>query len=111
GAQRGVVRLPEARAVEREGRGRRCGELHMQVGEDRMTSLTRAGTALCLIFCTLITLESNAAPQDSSAATQEIVKIWPGKPPGTEDWTKAESIEQTVVPDAGRAVQIIKNVA
>jgi len=76
-----------------------------------MTSLTRAGTALCLIFCTLITLESNAAPQDSSAATQEIVKIWPGKPPGTEDWTKAESIEQTVVPDAGRAVQIIKNVA
>ena len=76
-----------------------------------MTLSTRAITALCLIFCALTPLASSAAPQASTPASQEVVKIWPGKPPGTEDWTKAESIEHTMVPDAGRVVEIVKNVS
>ena len=76
-----------------------------------MTLSTRAITALCLIFCALTPLASSAAPQASTPASQEVVKIWPGKPPGTEDWTKAESVEHTMVPDAGRVVEIVKNVS
>ena len=72
---------------------------------------TCAWAALCLVCCPLIALGSAAAADSSAGASQEIVKIWPGKPPGTEAWTKVESVEQTMVPDAGRAVQLVKNVS
>jgi acetyl esterase/lipase len=76
-----------------------------------MTFSTRDWAALCLISCALIAVGPAAAADSSAGAKQEVVKIWPGKPPGTEDWTKAESVEQTMVPDAGRAVQLVKNVS
>ena len=76
-----------------------------------MAFATRAAVAVGLIFCALHTLDSAAAPESSAVASHEIVKIWPGKPPGSEDWTKPESTEQSFVPDAGRSVQLIKNVS
>jgi dienelactone hydrolase len=75
-----------------------------------MTFATPAATGLCLILCTLYALDSTAAAESSAGASQEVVKIWTGKPPGTEAWSKAETVEQVQSPDAGRAIQIIKNV-
>ncbi|MFC4312032.1 alpha/beta hydrolase [Steroidobacter flavus] len=68
--------------------------------------MTRSGIATAVA---VLALAISAHTTESSAA-EEIVKLWPGKAPGTEQWSKPETTEQMQSPAGGRAIQIIKNV-
>lgn len=56
--------------------------------------MRRVGSALSRICAAVALLAAIAAASDSkadTAPTPEVVRIWPGTPPGTEDWTGPEA--------------------
>lgn len=64
----------------------------------------RAGALRAAMAVLLLCLASASA-----AAAQQVVQIWPGRPPGTESWTGAEQAVDTELPNLGK-VHIITNV-
>lgn len=68
--------------------------------------MTRSGFAAAMAILAFA-ISGHAA---ESSAAEEVVKLWPGKAPGTEQWSKPEATEQMNSPEAGRVIQIIKNV-
>jgi acetyl esterase/lipase len=68
--------------------------------------MARLRLVAAMLICA-VTISAQAA---DSPASQEVVRIWPGKAPGTEDWSKPETTEQMQSPAAGRVIQIVKNV-
>lgn len=74
-----------------------------------MTINRRAGLALSMaLFACGAFGGAPAAAQASQSP--EVVRLWPGKAPGTEDWSGKEQMRSLHVPDAGRVVQVIDNV-
>lgn len=76
-----------------------------------MTISNRVRAALFSIFGTLNMLTAAIAADSSAGATQEVVKLWPGTPPGAQNAPLKEEAKDTHVPDAGRVVHVITNVS
>lgn len=69
--------------------------------------------AVAALFCTLgmcNALVSAVAAEAPAKPAPEIVKLWPGKPPGSDKPAVVEEAKDTHVPDAGRVVHVITNV-
>ncbi len=75
-----------------------------------MTISKHAGAVLFCILGMFNALPSAVAAESSAKPTQEIVKLWPGTPPGTNKSSVTEEAKDTHVPDAGRVVHVITNV-
>ena len=76
-----------------------------------MSNSSRGRAALCaIVLCIVMPPVWADAAESSANPTGEIVKLWPGQPPGTADWSNPETATDMHVPDAGRVVHIIKNV-
>jgi dienelactone hydrolase len=75
-----------------------------------MRSRKRSGAALLVIACIVVSLGSTLAAASPPSPAEEIVRIWPGQPPGTADWSQPETAADVQLPAAGRVVHVIKNV-
>ena len=75
-----------------------------------MRSRERSGAALFVIACVVVSLGSTRAAASPPSPAEEIVRIWPGQPPGTADWSQPETAADVQLPAAGRVGHIIKNV-
>jgi len=75
-----------------------------------MRSSQRAGAALSVSLCIVMAWVSAYAADPTAGPEPEVVKIWPGQPPGTGDWSTPETATDVNVPDAGRVVHTIRNV-
>ena len=76
-----------------------------------MRNSSRAPAALFAILLCFAVPRGWADEAGSTASPAEaVVKLWPGQPPGTADWSKPESATDVHVPDAGRVVHLIRNV-
>ena len=68
---------------------------------------TKRGAA---VACIVLSLGLAIAAESTPGAAGEVVKIWPGPPPGTAEWSKPETATDVQLPGAGRVVQVIRNV-
>ena len=76
-----------------------------------MSNSKRALVALfALSLCTVVPRAWADTAATPASPAEEVVKLWPGQPPGTEDWSKPEKATDMHVPDAGRVVHVINNV-
>jgi acetyl esterase/lipase len=62
-----------------------------------------------LAACAAFWLGSGVEARTQPAAAPEVVRIWPGPAPGTEDWTGPE-IERTFHDQTGGAIRAVTNV-
>jgi acetyl esterase/lipase len=69
-----------------------------------------ATVALTLAACVSCASPPRRPVEVPMSTNEEIVRVWPGKAPGTEDWTKAESVDQVKPPGAERSIHLVKNV-
>lgn len=71
---------------------------------------TRRVTFRALVMVTIASFALSSPPTHAADTQQqhEVIDLWPGAPPGTEDWTGPETI--TTLPLPGHPVRIIGNV-
>ena len=62
-----------------------------------------------LLYLAATLLLSIGASSQSASALQEVVRIWPGQAPGTEDWKAPEEGVDVTLPNVGR-IHVITNV-
>jgi len=62
-----------------------------------------------LTLISLLASASATAAQAVRSQPQEVVRIWPGQAPGTEDWKAAEEEADATVPNVGK-IHVITNV-
>jgi len=77
-----------------------------------LARLRRKGAKLLTPFLALAACVSCAggpASPVSGSSPPEVIRLWPGQPPGTADWTGPEEIADAELPNLGR-VHIITNV-
>lgn len=75
-----------------------------------MTIPTCARAALFCVVGLLSVPAQTAAVESHVTSSQEVVKLWPTKPPGADTASVKEEAKDTHVPDAGRVVHVITNV-
>jgi len=73
-------------------------------------SIRCAVAALFVSVCVGMPTAPSRAAEASAGPAPEVVRIWPGEPPGTSDWSKPETAADVHIPDAGRVVHTIRNV-
>jgi dienelactone hydrolase len=70
----------------------------------------RVGVAQSAVACVFLSLGSAIAAESPTGPAGEAVKIWPGPPPGTAEWSQPETAADVQLPGAGRVVHVIRNV-
>ena len=53
--------------------------------------------------------QASAARPDARSQSHEVVRIWPGQAPGTEDWKAPEEAADVTLPSVGK-IHVITNV-
>lgn len=77
-----------------------------------MSSAYRAANgAFCRLMTLLLCLSStpSIARQAGHSPSNEVVRIWPGQAPGTEDWRASEEGADVTLPNVGK-IHVITNV-
>src|SRR6476659_8037701 len=71
----------------------------------RIAALSVSGVLLSINGAAAIAASKPA----TAPATHEVVRIWPGQAPGTEDWTGPEEAADVTLPNVGK-IHVITNV-